>query len=462
MQDKNIEISFPEKFRPLLTKKARYKIMVGGRGSAKSWSAARSAIIKAVSGKFRFLCCREVQSSIRESVHKLLSDSINQMGLGNMFTVNEREIKCHVTGSEFIFEGLFRNQTRIKSLESIDICWVEEGQTISEESLQLLFPTVRNPESEIWICFNPRYPEDPCYQRFVTNTPDNAILIKVGWEDNPWFPDVLRKEMEDDYKYRPDAAKNIWGGECLHYGASVWCPPFDKKIHVKEFDLKEIKEYRIFQSLDPHTSFYSAAIWFAAWKVGDRFYKWIFDEWPKFSDVNADYSDIRTKLHYHGEVKDLSRTFFAKETGLLLTQRYIDTRFSKGFGSTQSNLINKTVGLVESFAKPENGGILYLMPQETHIDEARDKIKSDMRYNLLAERSAINEPCFYVSEKCKNVIRSLTNHRFEEDNEKESEVYKDHSDCMRIGWAGFNEYRWPNKPKPRPDRPFNGDGGWMG
>lgn len=460
--NETLNVVFPKKFEPLLKQKARYKIFYGSRGGAKTYSFAMAFVVLAMHSKIKILCCREIMVSITDSVYEIIKLTIARLGVESCFTITHSLITCNITGSTFIFAGLLRNIEKIKSIPEINYVWLNEADVISEESLQLLFPTIREQDSEIWAEFNPRYEDDPIYKRFVVNPPLDAIVVNVNWQDNPYISQTLLQEKDTDYAMRPEEAEHIWGGKLRRAGANVWCPPFDKKIHVREFNLKEIKEYKIFQSLDPHTSFYSAAIWFAVWKVGDRFYKWIFDEWPKFSDVNADYSDIRTKLHYHGEVKDLARTFFAKETGLIVTQRYIDTRFSKGFGSTQSNLINKTTGLVESFAKPENGGILYLMPQEVHIDEARDKIKSDMRYNLLAERSAINEPCFYVSEKCKNVIRSLTNHRFEEDNEKESEVYKDHSDCMRIGWAGFNEYRWPSKPKPRVDRAYNGEGAWMG
>jgi len=457
----DINIDIPEIFSPLLTQSARYKVFCSGRGAGKSWACARAAIIKAVSGKYRILACREVQSSIRESVHKLLCDTIQTMGLESMFDINEREIRCHVTGSEFIFEGLWRNSQRIKSLESIDICWIEEGQTISEESLRILIPTVRNPQSEFWIIFNPKYKTDPVYVRFVENQPDNCILVKHSWRDNPYFPDVLRKEMEDDFAYRPETAKNTWDGECLEAGAHVWIPPYDKRVHVKDFDLKNIKDYKIFQALDPHTAFYSAAVWAARWKKGDRYYTWIYDEYPNFSEVSGHYSDIRKKLHYKGTLADMSRTFFARETGKEVTARYIDTRFAKGFGGAQSNLINNTVGLVQNFAKKENGGILFLLPQEKNIDAANDRIKKDLGYNTLAPISEYNEPCLYVSPSCKNTIRALTNHRYMEESQKEEEEFKDFSDVLCILEAGLSEYRWPGKRKSLNVR-GGGSGSWMG
>jgi hypothetical protein len=459
---KDLNIDLPDKFRPLLTSRARYKVFYGSRGGAKTYSFAIAFIVLAMKSKIKILCCREIMDSIRDSVYEVIVLTINRMGLQACFDVTHTMITCKLTGSTFIFSGLYRNIEKIKSIPEINYVWLNEADVISEESLQLLFPTIREQDSEIWAEFNPRYEDDPIYKRFVINPPPNAIVVNVNWQDNPFITQTLLQEKDTDYAMRPDEAKHIWEGKLRRTGACIWSPPYDPAIHRRDFDFKEIKDFKIFQALDPHTSFYSASIWAARWKVGDRFRTWIFDEYPKFSDVNADYSDIRKKLHYTGTVSDLARTFFAKETGLTITQRYIDTRFAKGFGSQQSNLINNTEGLVESFAKPVNGGILYLMPQESNIDQARDKIKSDMRWNQLAERSALNEPSFYVSPKCKNVTRSLTNHRYEEDNERESEVYKDHSDCVKILYAGLSEYRWPNKPKQRPDQATHGDGGWMG
>ena len=459
MTGPTLNIQLPEKFQPAATTKCRYVVYHGGRGGAKTYSYAIIFLLKAMQSKVKILCLREIMDSIQNSVFETIKVAMDIVGVRELFEVTHNVITCKVTGSTFIFAGLYRNVEKIKSIPEINYIWVNEADKVSEASLQLLLPTVREEGSQCFFELNPNFEDDPVYKRFIANTAPDSLVVEVSWRDNPFISQTLLKEKDTDFAMRPEEAAHIWDGKLRRAGAQVWSPPFDKAIHVREFDLKEIKDYKIFHALDPHTSFYSAAIWLAAWKVGDRIYKWVFDEWPRYQDVNADYSDIRQTMHYTGDVKDLARAFFAKESGLTITQRCIDTRFAKGFGSTQSNLVNKTLGLVETFAKPENGGMLFLMPTEAHIDEAKDKIKSDMRYNLLAERSAINEPCFYVSSKCTNVIRSLTMHRYEENSEKQLETYKDHSDCIRICQASIGEYRWPSKPKYSPQSP---SGSWMG
>lgn len=119
-----------------------------------------------------------------------------------------------VNDSLFIFEGLKHNITKIKSMEGIDIVWCEEAERISEESWRVLIPTIRKSGSEIWVSFNPDQETDPTYQRFVVNPPEDAIVKKVSWEDNPYFPDELKREMERDYRTDPEAAAWIWAGEC--------------------------------------------------------------------------------------------------------------------------------------------------------------------------------------------------------------------------------------------------------
>ena len=112
-----------------------------------------------------------------------------------------------------MFKGLRHNATEIKSLEGVDICWVEEGQSVSKESWDLLIPTIRKQGSEIWISFNPGRPDDETYKRFVLEPPDDAVVVKVGYQDNPWFPDTLRKEMEYCRRVSPDDYRHIWEGE---------------------------------------------------------------------------------------------------------------------------------------------------------------------------------------------------------------------------------------------------------
>ena len=196
----------------------RYKVFHGGRGGAKSWSIARALLILSSSKPLRVLCCREFQKSIKDSVHKLLSDQIKALELDRFFDVQQTVIRgkagTTAEGTEFFFEGLRHNVTNIKSYEGCDIAWCEEAHLVSKSSWEILIPTIRADNSEIWVSFNPELLEDETYQRFVINPPENALVVKVNWSDNPWFPDVLRTEMLQLKARDPDAWLNVWEGNC--------------------------------------------------------------------------------------------------------------------------------------------------------------------------------------------------------------------------------------------------------
>ena len=203
---------FPDKL-DFLFQPHRYKVAYGGRGSGKSWSMARALLIKAASEPTRVLCAREIQRSIKQSVHTLLNDQIQALGLGPFYEVLETEIRG-LNGSTFSFTGLATNTVEsIKSFEGCDIVWVEEAQTVSKKSCDILIPTIRKPNSEIWVSFNPNIDTDDTYKRFVVETPDNAKVVKVNYTDNPWFPEVLEIERQHSLKTNPDYA-NIWEGDC--------------------------------------------------------------------------------------------------------------------------------------------------------------------------------------------------------------------------------------------------------
>ncbi len=191
----------------------RYKVAKGGRGGSKSWTVARQLVSMAATLKLRILCCRELPKSIQDSVHRLLSDQIELMGLGHLYLIQKPTIICLTTGSVFIFEGLAHNVDKIKSLEGIDIAWVEEGQRVSEESWKVLTPLIRKDGSEILVTFNPDLETDPAWQRFVVNTPPDCHLVTINWPDNPWLPETLRKEKDYLWEVDRDAAAHIWGGE---------------------------------------------------------------------------------------------------------------------------------------------------------------------------------------------------------------------------------------------------------
>lgn len=232
-----IPTQYPSKLR-FLDYAARYKVAKGGRGGAKSWNFARKLIERAYGGTVRILCAREYQNSIQDSVHKLLCDQIDKMGLSQWFDTTKNSIKCKIAGpdgafSEFIFVGIKTNVTKVKSMEGIDICWVEEAEKVSADSWEVLIPTIRKPGSEIWISFNPNLETDPTYKRFVTNTPDDAVVVDINWRDNPWFPETLRKEMEYLRRVDIDAYMHVWEGKTRNNSDAQI---FKNKVHIESFE----------------------------------------------------------------------------------------------------------------------------------------------------------------------------------------------------------------------------------
>lgn len=224
---------FPAKlqclFRP---EKSRYRVLFGGRGGAKSWGIARALLIKGAQNPIRILCAREFQTSIKDSVHKLLCDQIEDLGMSTFYEITQAAIRG-VNGTEFAFVGLKNNVANVKSFEGVDICWVEEAQTVSRHSWNVLIPTIRKENSEIWVSFNPELETDETYQRFVVNPPDNAIVQKINWSDNPWFPETLRLE-KDALKSRDPAAYNtVWEGLCKQ---TVDGAIFAKELQFAELD----------------------------------------------------------------------------------------------------------------------------------------------------------------------------------------------------------------------------------
>jgi phage terminase large subunit len=191
----------------------RYKVFRGGRGSGKSWTVAGALVWLSARVRLRILCARELQISMADSVHKLISDEIERQGLLPYFKITATSIECMLTGSTFIFKGLKHNIAEIKSMEGIDICWVEEAQRVSQTSWETLIPTIRKEGSEIWITFNPDAEEDPTYQRFVVDPPPNSLVTEVNYVHNPFFPDTLRAEMEYMKRVDFEAYEHVWLGK---------------------------------------------------------------------------------------------------------------------------------------------------------------------------------------------------------------------------------------------------------
>ena len=206
-------ITLPKAFKDLKGP-SRYKAFYGGRGSAKSHSFATALLMRGGESPLRILCAREVQLSIKDSVKQLLDDKINQYGMASFYESLQSEIRGK-NGTVFIFAGLGKMTTdQIKSMEGIDIAWVEEAQTISDKSLEILIPTIRKQKSELWFSWNPRHQSDPIDKRFRGEvTPVNSIIKKVNFPDNPFFPKELDEEREFDQKNNPERYGHIWMGD---------------------------------------------------------------------------------------------------------------------------------------------------------------------------------------------------------------------------------------------------------
>lgn len=208
-------IVIPVEFKRLFDKDWREAAIFGGRGSLKSHTVARYLLIRARMEKTRVACFREFQNSIAESSHQLLSDLIHKYKL-NDFQVTDNAIVSRVNGSDFLFKGLHHNEQSIKSIEGVNVAWCEESQTISEKSIEVLTPTIREPGSQIIYTYNRLLEEDPVHKRLVIEGRPNTLVINVNYDvaiKYGWFPEVLRIEMEDDKEKRPDLYKHKWLGE---------------------------------------------------------------------------------------------------------------------------------------------------------------------------------------------------------------------------------------------------------
>lgn len=244
----NSRVKVPESFKFLWADKAddskpvRYRAVYGGRGSAKSHSFAQALILKAAEKPLRIGCYREIQKSIRDSVKRLLDDKIRDSGLQDFYESTDSEIRGP-NGSLFIFGGLRTNPDAVKSTEGLDIAAVFEANKVSQRSWDLLIPTVRKNGSEIWAEWNPDQDTDPVDVMFrgPDGAPPGSIVRRVNWDQNPFFPDVLKQELEWDRKRDPEKYQHIWMGEYQKFSeARVF-----KNWMVEEFERPKGTVFRL-------------------------------------------------------------------------------------------------------------------------------------------------------------------------------------------------------------------------
>lgn len=195
-------------------KKARIKVLYGGRSSSKTWDAAGTAIFIAHNYKVRFLCTRQFQNRITESVYTNLRQQIERFGLTEYFDITNNRIRHKETGSEFLFYGLWRNIDEIKSMEGIDYTWIEEAHNLTKDQWDILEPTIlRKENSQCWIIFNPRMRTDFVYKNFIVNTPENCIVRKINYDENPFISESMKEVVEQKKKESDDEYRHIYLGE---------------------------------------------------------------------------------------------------------------------------------------------------------------------------------------------------------------------------------------------------------
>jgi len=209
------EIKLPPKLVPVFSGKARYRGAHGGRGSGKSFSFAKMLAVRGYVKPSRLLCARELQNSIKDSVHSEIVAAIeSEPWLAAGYEWGESFIRGK-NGTEFIFKGLNRNYREIKSLSGVSIAWVEEAEAVSEQSWRTLIPTIREPNSEIWATWNPESEDSATHIRFISSPSRNSKIVEINYLDNPWFPEVLEQDRLEDLARDADMYAHIWEGKCI-------------------------------------------------------------------------------------------------------------------------------------------------------------------------------------------------------------------------------------------------------
>lgn len=413
-----VNAEFPKKLEPLFIPN-RYKVLYGGRGGAKSWGVARALLVLGSQNPLRILCARELQNSIKDSVHQLLSDQIKSLGLSGVYEVFKSEIRG-VNGTKFSFCGLRHNATEIKSHEGADICWVEEAQMVTKSSWEILIPTIRKEASEIWLTFNPVLEEDETYQRFVINPPPGAFVIKLNWEDNPWFPDVLARER-DDLKVRdPDAYLNVWEGHCRQnlegaiYAEQLRLAQEDGRItNVPVDKLKPVNVYWDLGWAD-HTS-----MWFEQ-TIG---------------------MEVRIIDYFQDQLKPLSYYLgILQQKGYIYNTMYLphDAK-AKSLGTGKS---------IEEMIR-SNGFSVQLVP------------KLSVEDGINATREFFNK-CWFDEKRCSDGLHSLRHYRYEVNPDTRKISAKPLHDWASHGADAFRYLAVATKRKPRRRGIAPQIGNWLG
>lgn len=411
-------IELPQKLQ-FLFEPHRYKVLHGGRGGAKSWGIARTLLIKGSMSQLRIPCCREIQKSISDSVHALLKTQAEQMGLSSFYKITDTYLEGR-NGTLFTFHGLKHNVANIKSLEGADICWVEEGQAVTKASWEVLIPTIRKPNSEIWVSFNPELETDETYQRFVLKPPTGAKIVKVDWRDNPWFPEVLRQEMTDLKQRDPDAWLNVWEGHCRL--------TLDGAVFAKE--MRQATEEGRFTRVPYNPSLPVHCFW----------------------DLGR---------------ADLTAIWFAQSVGFEF--RLIDYYENQGYA------LNHYLQVLSK--KPYQWGQMYL-PHDAEnellasdLTIAQQLRKSDYKVSIVPKLGisegieaarAVFPKCYFDQDKCADGIKALQHYRYDIDPKTNQWDKKPLHDWASHGADAFRYFAVSMRPQREKKKVRDMAGGWLG
>lgn len=416
-------LEIPEKHAGVLldqSKPWRYRALYGGRNGAKDWSMAAVIVEMAIRKPIRVLFTREIQQSIKESIYQLTVDTIQRLGYNDYYTILSNEIRGKQHKSSFIFKGLRDiNADDIKSYEAIDIAVICEAQSLTKKSFDILDPTIRKDNSEIWFQFNPKFDDDFVYDFCIINPPDNLIGAHVNYTDNPWTNDVIRKQAERKRLTDYHAYLNTWGGQPIGQGGRV-LPMYDPSIHEIEFDYNMLPQCNLYMAIDPHRKYYPAIKWYSVTPTKTVV---VYNEWPRYHDLDMWYDEARNNVTFDMTLQQLANVILAND----LTLQY------GGYGVTRvgdPRFLAENIDFVRSLM--ECGVVGWVDAPFERIETQRNNLREMMDYNPALPLSGINYPDWFVDrDRCRNTSRMYKRHCWSDDKDRESEECKDFIDCDR-------------------------------
>lgn len=384
----NLDLKIPEAYQ-FLFDPIRFKVLYGGRGGGKSWAIADALLLLGCQKPLRILCARELQISIADSVHRLLSDRIEHLNLDGFYTITQKAI-VGVNGTTFLFKGLKHNYREIKSTEGVDICWVEEAENVTARSWEVLRPTIRKEGSEIWVSFNTKNVTDATYAMFVTRKPDNALVKKVSWRDNPFFPEVLDIERVDMMMRDKEAYDHIWEGQPdTRFSGAVYAKQM-AQLHARGHLTPQVK----------HDSAYPV---YTLWDLGygDAVVVWFYQIAPGEILLFDYYEDNAEGVQFYCDM--LKGVTARSDLGEPLGEKSHRQHYTYGNHYVPQDATKK---LMEAGGKSvveqarEQGVIMTVIPETTHV-------------NRNTALRALLPKLWFNSETCSDGIDALMAYHFE-------------------------------------------------